>query len=381
MVQCCYNRHHANRQVLIMAGGSRLTNAQLRAIRHIREYAVSRRREARQSIAEVLRMSDIPQRTYEAAVANMLSNARVAVHFHPDRPLADGKRVAQALLEQGIYKSQFETRISNGGVSAYPGGARDLWEKTLFGGAYQSAGAAMAERPKYGALDLMLHADGPAPRFGSCYLLLSPDVSSRCTFTYGGSQDDPPGRGTLDEFEGILALLLRDLFEREYAIGAREMTPPRFIDHLCRELVRPWGDPTRRHLSRNLNHYIEVQIHGDISLKHDADMLVADPSFQGTAVGYTLKKLGSAYDIELLWHRGFTMRADEVPANYRGPGMPGLACRIANRGRIDACTIGEAVHALKRCPGHWSDRGTYDEVLQELKYIWHVLVRYGEPLR
>ncbi|MGQ7111171.1 DUF3626 domain-containing protein, partial [Escherichia sp. TWPC-MK] len=28
------------------------------------------------------------------------------------------------------------------------------------------------------------HPDGPAPRFGSCYFLLSPKVSSRSTYTY-----------------------------------------------------------------------------------------------------------------------------------------------------------------------------------------------------
>ncbi|NMM52744.1 DUF3626 domain-containing protein [Paenibacillus aquistagni] len=29
------------------------------------------------------------------------------------------------------------------------------------------------DRPNYGALDLKLHLDGPAPRFGSCYFLLA----------------------------------------------------------------------------------------------------------------------------------------------------------------------------------------------------------------
>ena len=109
-------------------------------------------------------MSNIPLDRYEEAVSKLRSHARVALHFHPDRPLADNRNVAQALLEEGIYKSQFETRISNGSVSAYPGGARDRWEQRLFGGAYQAEGVANRERPKYGALDLMLHADGPSPR-------------------------------------------------------------------------------------------------------------------------------------------------------------------------------------------------------------------------
>ena len=93
------------------------------------------------------------------------------------------------------YKSQFETLLSNGSVSAYPGGERDLWEKRIFGGAYQLEGVTNDQRPKYGALNLMLHPDGPAPRFGSCYFLLSPKVSSRSTYTYLDSHQDPKEKG------------------------------------------------------------------------------------------------------------------------------------------------------------------------------------------
>ncbi len=50
-------------------------------------------------------------------------------------------------------------------MSAYPGGERDLWEQRIFGGAYQFEGVTNNQRPKYGALNLMLHPDGPAPRF------------------------------------------------------------------------------------------------------------------------------------------------------------------------------------------------------------------------
>jgi hypothetical protein len=61
--------------------------------------------------------------------------------------------------------------------------ASPTWRR-LFGGAYHCDDATNAQRPKYGALDLMRHPDGPAPRFGSCYFLLKPAVAARCTFTY-----------------------------------------------------------------------------------------------------------------------------------------------------------------------------------------------------
>jgi Protein of unknown function (DUF3626) len=69
----------------------------------------------------------------------------LTINFHPDRLLADGRSVARALRDEGVYPSQFETRISNGGLTAYPGGDRDRWEETLFAGAYQAVGVAPAE--------------------------------------------------------------------------------------------------------------------------------------------------------------------------------------------------------------------------------------------
>ena len=140
-------------------------------------------------------MSNITDEIFEEAVANLKSHARIALHFHPHRLDSSKKSVAEALFEQGVYKSQFETLLSNGSVSAYPGGERDLWEKRIFGGAYQLEGVTNDQRPKYGALNLMLHPDGPAPRFGSCYFLLSPKVSSRSTYTYLDSHQDPKEKG------------------------------------------------------------------------------------------------------------------------------------------------------------------------------------------
>jgi Protein of unknown function (DUF3626) len=42
-----------------------------------------------------------------------------------------------------VYRSQFETGISNGGL----GGDRDAWERALFGGAYQAPGVRPASAP------------------------------------------------------------------------------------------------------------------------------------------------------------------------------------------------------------------------------------------
>lgn len=359
----------------------KLSSSQLLALEHITKYARSHKEEAERAIKEIIQMSNIAPKPLEEAVAKLKAHAKIALHFHPDRPDPTMKSVAEALLEQGVYKSQFETLLSNGSVSAYPGGERDLWEKKMFGGAYQRMGSTNSQRPKYGALDLMSHPDGPAPRFGSCYFLLSPEVSHRCTFTYLDSHQDPKEKGTYEEFDIILAALMKEAFLRDCAIGEKNLTPRELINHVLVNLERPFSDPGIKEPSRNLNHYIEAQVHGDISLKEDVEVLVADPSFKGTHTGWTLEQLCLKYSIDLYWHIGFALLANEVPSDFRGPSMPSLAKRIARNDFIDVSMIGSAVMDLKRDPASWSDRGTYKEVLQELKLMWHVLVRYGKPLR
>ena len=61
--------------------------------------------------------------------------------------------------------------------------------------------------------------------------------------------------------------------------------------------------------------------------------------------------------------------------------MPSLAKRIAAASYLAPAMIGSAAFDLKRDPNAWSDRGTYQDVLQELKVLWHVLVKFGHPFR
>jgi hypothetical protein len=60
--------------------------------------------------------------------------------------------------------------------------------------------------------------------------------------------------------------------------------------------------------------------------------------------------------------------------------MPRLAQRIAGEdGIIDAAVIGAGEALLYHDPDAWGDWGSRAEVLQHLKQLWHVLVRYGVP--
>lgn len=360
---------------------------QAAAVANIKAQAVALRPDALDTISHIFRMSNVPIETLADVRRAIAQHARIALHFHPDRPSRSRHTVVEALLEDGRYKNQFETGISNGLVATQLGGPRDDWERSLFSGAYHGSSVPdtaenvfdPALRPKYGALDLVRNSDGPAPRFGSCYFLLRPEVSSRSTFTYGGSQAAPKDVGTIDEFDAILAALLEECFTRDTALGVDNVRPKGML-----ELIKGLSKLTlvqadcKRLPSRNLDHLIEAQIHGHVLLSRDVEALVVDPSFffRGDT-GSLLKILSETYGFPLLFHHGFQMQAESCPGDFRGPTMPSLAARVAYKGTVDVQAIGEGVRSLVTDAEQWADRGTVAEVLQELKLLWHVLVRYG----
>ncbi|EHK24076.1 uncharacterized protein TRIVIDRAFT_45742 [Trichoderma virens Gv29-8] len=360
---------------------------QAAAIANIKTEAAILKPQALQTISHILRMSNIPIERLSDIRNTIVQHARIALHFHPDRPSHSGRIVVESLLEDGIYRNQFETGISNGLVATQLGGARDEWERSLFSGAYHGSGNSdiVAEtfnptlRPKYGALDLMRNSDGPAPRFGSCYFLLRPEVSSRSTFTFGGSQAVPKERGTVDEFDAILAALLEECFTRDTALGVENMRPRKLVEYIDALSKSPLIEDIYQRLpSRNLDHLIEAQIHGDVLLSRDVEALVVDPSFfKRSNTGSLLQALGQTYGFPIFVHRGFQLSSENVPSDFRGPTMPSLAARIAFNGIVDARVIGEAVRDMVAYNGLLGDREDLGEGLQELKLLWHVLVRYG----
>ena len=247
---------------------------------------------------------------------------RVTVNFHPDRIYND-LHILDSMAETGVYKSQFETRTSNGGLTAHPGGDRWNWENRLFGNAYDKADP--GERPKYGALNYKRSQYGASPRFGSAYLRLKKEVLSRTTFCYPDSVFEPETFGTAQHMSLIELALADD-----------------------RDL---------------LDDYIEAQIHGELSLANDIEALVLDPSHKGTIVEELADKLPC--DVE--WHDGFTLTIKEMEKHpdYRGPEYIALAGEIAVDGVLTPAIIGTAATTDK-----------YDQ--QDLKRVWHYLARFGQ---
>ncbi|GAA3401586.1 DUF3626 domain-containing protein [Paenibacillus hodogayensis] len=359
-----------------------LTAAQSRALEHVRAIAAARQNYALEKLQALIGHTDGEFADIPSILSHIRTHARVTLNFHPDRMLPDGRTVIEGLLRDGLYSSQFETGISNGSRTAYPGGDRDRWELSLFGGAYQTVGCKPEERPKYGALNVMDYPDGAAPRFGSCYIRLRQGVTDRCTFTFGDSHTGPDCVGTGDNLAPLFVALLDAADQSGHALGA----PAADAAAVVRRLLAAAGSQNMPvEPGRALDDYIEAQVHGPIALAADAEALIADPSFRGTTVGEQLAACCRNHGIALLWHGGFGLASSDVSADFRGPAMPPLARRVdrafsATPGRLDAACVGRAAASLHRHPEQWSDWGTPADTLQHLKQLWHVIVKYGQPL-
>lgn len=247
----------------------------------------------------------------------------VTINFHPDRFTKDGLPILASIARDGQLKSQFETRTSNGGLTAYPGGDRWLWENRVFDGAYDDAPSFL--RPKYGALNYNLLETGAAPRFGSAFFSLNRHVTFRTTFCYPDS-----------------------FFE-----------PDNFASH---EFVDPLIQLLNEDSQDELDSYIEAHVHGVVTLGADVDYLALDPIFKGTVIETQAQTL----PVDIRWHSGYDLSIDEIEkhTDYRGLQFVEFAREISENNRINPFLLGLAVNS----------KG-YDA--QDAKKVWHYLARFG----
>ncbi|MFJ9344504.1 DUF3626 domain-containing protein [Streptomyces sp. NPDC101733] len=245
----------------------------------------------------------------------------VTLNFHPDRTAA-GRPVLAALAEEGVYRSQFVTGTSNGGLTAHPGGARWHWESRIFGGAYDEAPA--EARPIYGALNFRRNPTGAAPRFGSAHFRLHPRALPRTTFCYPDSYLEP------ESFGGATRMSLIALAEADDRDA--------------------------------LDDYIEAQVHSPVHLDRDVAALVLDPSHRNTEV----EAAAAALPCPTEWHPGFRLTVTELRRHpeYRGQDFVDLGASLAVAGVLTPHILGQAART-----------GRYDE--QALKRVWHYLARFG----
>jgi hypothetical protein len=243
---------------------------------------------------------------------------RITLQFHPNWPY-DGGMVIDAIAASGVYRSQFETGISNGGRTAFVGGARWHWESRLFDGRYDDADA--SARPVYGAWNRRNDLYGGAIRFGSSYVRLRPEVSDRATFCFPDSSLNPADVGG-----------------------------PEILDHLVALADASGLD--------DLDNCVEAQVHGGVRFDRDVEAIVLDPSFAGTSIEGAAGTLGCAVE----FHRGFTATPDDFDPEYRGQNIVTLARSLGEV--ITPELLGRSARRYVHPP-------------QELKQVWHCLARFG----
>ena len=347
------------------------------AINYIEEYSKKRIASANNSIDHVIKMSNIKFDEIVRLKEAIKKKARIAIHFHPYRIVKDSKTVIESIIETGQYHNQFETKVSNGSLTAFKGGKRDVWENLLFGQIYKENEIPNSLRPKYGSLALISHSDGPSPRFGSCYFLTKPELSKYATFTYLDSYMNPKEKGTINFFEEILACLLSECFERDYAIGENQIRPNDLMRKIHQSLNQDYASISENPISKNLDHYIEAQIHTEISLMNDIDYLIVDAAYRHTEYENLFKKVCELNPIELIWNKGRELEIKDIPENFRGPEMPTIAKEIAVNDKINAYLLGLAEKKYKE---KIEEEKVRQGKNQQLKYLWHTLIKYGKPI-
>lgn len=325
----------------------------------------------------LLRQAEVSFEHYREVLEAIKADTRIAVHFHPERLTNAGITVAEGLRKEGKCLTQFETGISSGSPTGFAGGIRDEWERSFFGGRYHQLGANYSERPKYGALMLASYPDGPAPRFGSSYLVLHPEVNKRSTYTFGGNQDDLAWKrtGSWDHLDAVFLPVLQKLKEEGSVLGSHDLSISAFLDLLKLGSVRP---TTNNALSNALDSYVEAQIHGPINLQEDVEKLVVDRSLHGTEMEDTVEQLALEYSIEVEWYDGYTARVEDLPVEFRGYEIDRLMRRIAPDGELTAAKIGVASNSFHKQPDHWAEWNDGGEGLTYFRRVWHALVYHGQ---
>lgn len=247
----------------------------------------------------------------------------VTINFHPDITIGD-ETLINILVAQGIYRSQFETGISNGGLTAFRGGDRWNWESRIFGSAYDEEPPSV--RSKYGALNYRRESVGGSRRFGSCHLRMAPHLRCRTSFCYPDSHWQP----------------------RDFA-----------VDHVGPLIAL--AEANRFNLDACLDNYIEAHIHGPLNIREDVEAVVLDPSFRGTSVEESARLLGCKVE----WHEGFRLSLDSLGdcVSFRGLEAANGITSIAEDMIVTPAILGCARNRKLD--------------YQTSKWAWHCIARFG----
>lgn len=307
-------RADATAGVDVSGDAARLNDTQRAVLADVRAKAKERSKAAHGPLLEMAKGLGYSEADVVKALKYIKDKAPVTINFHPDKALRlsthrysygttttdtplpdysvavdrDTAKLVDAFMVDGHYKNQFETGVTSGSSTAYPGGSRDKWEKTIFEDGYHGHDLIPAERPKYGGMNAARYPGGPAKSYGSCFFVLKPGARERATFTAGNSSGRRAEHvGTVESFKHVLkdASMFKDIME--VALGKREHTTG-----------GGWG-------------YIEAQVHGPVSFDKDVAAVVIDKKFAGTEYEKKLRDFATQNGIAVQWNDGQKVMSDD----------------------------------------------------------------------
>ncbi|MCB9655786.1 MAG: DUF3626 domain-containing protein [Deltaproteobacteria bacterium] len=311
-------RPHANLASADESGDlGRLNDTQRAVIQDVKQKSARRSAEAREELVRKAKALGYSSREVDLVLDYVRAVAPIVIHFKPDKPLRQttsryggstgmdysvlvdrDQHVIDAFTADPHYRNQFETGITSGSPSAYPGGGRDGWEKTIFEEGYHKHPLIASERPKYGAMNASWKPAGPAQSYGACYVILKRGIRNRTTLTPGDSScAGARDVGTAENFAHVLAGL----------------PDGRFRD-VCN--VALGYDASA---SDDWYPYIEAQVHGPIDFSKDVQRLVIDGSYLGTPFETKMRTWAETNGFPVSWHDRYEIHVDGEQPGRAGP--------------------------------------------------------------
>ncbi len=293
---------------------NRLNDTQRAVLTDVKAKAKERSDGARADLLAVAKRNGFSEADVDKCLAYIANEAPVTVNFHPDKALRQQTRpggygrssgaaaemkyevavdretskLIDAFMVDRHYKNQFETGITSGSSSAYPGGSRDRWEETIFEKGYHGHTLIPAERPKYGAMNAANNANGPASQYGTCFFELKPRIKERTTFTPKNSSGCQAKHvGTADNFMHVLKDARNFKAIMDVALGKSEG-----------ETGRAWG-------------YLEAQVHGPLEFDRDVAAVVVLKKYEGTEYETKIRQFAESNGIEVKWSDGKQIFTDD----------------------------------------------------------------------
>jgi len=240
------------------------------ALRNVRDATMTLHHEALPRLKQRIGRLGFETADLDKTLSWIQDEAPIIIHV-------DLKAFGDKLAADTHYRNQFETDVSRGCLSH---STRERWETDLFGDAY--TGAHPVDRCKYGVLNVTNDPQGIrcCSQYGTSYLLLR-NVRLRTTFAARDSGGIEISQlATVDYYAHVLE---------------------KYSDKELRAAVEV---STRRGLGRDsdvIRHYKEAQIHGEVRLSENVELIMAHPSLKSDCHKAMLKRLSKRCQAQVVW--------------------------------------------------------------------------------